>query len=253
MIVKNGKNKYKHQRMRLCKLKAKELMLSGENHLLLIFSLMILGATAIILQLIFSMIYAFFPYLMVDVALYVMTFLIEAPLVYGILRVVWRGADGEKCTIADIFEAFYTIGEWWRAILIFIIILIIAAAEIFLLAIPLSASEWMAELSISVKLADSLGVVGFFAVLFGLALLNCRMSLFPMIAVKGLGVFKAIRCSFSLTKGRTFRLWGYHLGFVPLLIVSALAVLVPMLIYTAPYMLCVYAIGVKMMCENNNE
>ena len=100
-------NRYKHHRMRLVKSRARELMLAGENHLLLIFSLLIIGTTAIIPQLIFGIIYAFYPYLIVDIACVVFTALLIAPLVYGVLRLVWRSANGENA-LSPIFLRRFT-------------------------------------------------------------------------------------------------------------------------------------------------
>ena len=235
--------------MRLIKAKAKELMFSGENHLLLIFSLVIIGASLFIPQLIFAMIYAFYPYLWVDIALAVFTFLLAAPLLCGLLRMVWRSANGERCTIADLFEPFCTPFEYFRSVLITLLIAAILAAEVLIIIVP----EVVTDMMLDTWIAHSVGFFGSLIVLFGLLVLNSRIFIFPMLAAGGEKIFPSIAHSFRLTKGKTFRLLGYRLGFFPLLIVSILGVLVPLIIYTAPYMLCAYAIGVKTMCENNKD
>ena len=246
-------NRYKHHRMRLVKSRARELMLAGENHLLLIFSLLIIGTTAIIPQLIFGIIYAFYPYLIVDIVCVVFTALLIAPLVYGVLRLVWRSANGEKCTIADLFEAFYTLEDYFRSFLLLLWTLLIAAIEVILLILPIAINEWMIDLAVKPLIADAVGIVGFFGVLFGLLLFNSRIILFPMLTASGERVLRSIGRSVRITKKKAFRLLGYRISCLPLLIISVLGVLVPMIIYTAPYMLCAYAIGTKMMLENNNE
>lgn len=239
--------------MRLVKAKAKELMLARENHLLLIFSLIVIGVTEILPQMVFSIIYAFFPYLIVDIALIIVSVLFIAPLLYGVLRISFRLANGEDCTIADLFEAFYSSEDYWRSILAAIVLLVIAAAETALLAIPVALADTLAGVMTNVWVSDIIGIVGLLGVLFGLLLLNGRMLLFPMLVAKGNGVWRAMELSLSMTRGKTLKILGYSIGFLPLVAVSVILVLVPMVIYTAPYMLCVYAIGVKMMCENNNE
>ena len=239
--------------MRLVKEKAKELMLAGENHLLLIFSLLIIGTTAILPRFIFSVIYAFYPYIAVDIALVVFTILLIIPLWYGLLRVAWRSANGEKCTITDLFEAFRSFEVYLKSFLISVATVIIAAVEVMLILVPIAISETMIDLAVKPLIADAVGIVGVLAVLLGLLLLNSRIMLFPMLAASGEKVFRSIGRSVKLTKGRAFRLLWYRMCFVPLVIVSVLGVLVPMIIYTAPYMLCAYAIGTKMMLENNNE
>ena len=245
------KNKYKHRRMRLVNAKAKELMLSGENHLVLIFALIVIGVMAVFPELLLSMIYGFIVYPYADIAMAVLGFFLISPLFYGLLYMVSNMADGERCDLHELFDAFASARRFLRSISLGLALLLTAAISVLLIALPIAASEWLEEAGAPQWLAALEGIVGTVMASAVVLLLTCRMSLFPMLAVKEEGVFRAIARSFVLTKGKTFKLVRYALGFLPLVIVSILAVLVPMLIYTAPYMLCAYAIGVKMICENN--
>ena len=239
--------------MRLAKAKAKELMLSGENHLTLIFSLIIIAVSAVIPLFVFYLIYEFYPYAWVDAAMIAMEFFVLSPLLYGITSLVSGMADGENCRITDLFEA---LSGWkaYRRSLKFGAASVISTALLLLLAgLPLIASEWMESAGLPVWSSAIVGIAGALVSFPTVLWLCCRASLFPILAVKEHGSFQAIRRSFMLTRKKGRKLMLFALGFLPLVLVSVLAVFVPMLIYTAPYMLCVWAIGVKMICENNER
>lgn len=237
--------------MRLVKAKAKELMLSGENHLMLIFSIIIIGVTAVMPQLVFSIIYGLFIYPWADVLTAALTFLLVLPIVFGLLSMVKRMADGEKCVISDLFECFCSAEAYFRSLALGFGLVLVAALNAILLAIPFVLNEWLISLPVDMWISDAVSAAALLVALALAFLIDCRLSLFSMLFVQGEGVFRAMAHSVSLTKGRTLRLAVYGLSFLPLVMISIVAVLVPMLIYTAPYMLCAYAIGAKMICENN--
>lgn len=245
------KNEYKHQRMRLVRAKAKELMLSGENHLCLIFSLIIICVTAIIPWLLYGLVYYEVVFPLPEIALALAEIILVFPLLYGLLHITKDMAEGKKNDFRELFCAFSSSEGFFRSIALGIVIALMTAASVLLVALPVAISDWMITLGVPQVLATLECVVGIAGVCVLLALLCCRMSLFPMLVAGGAGVFSAIARSFALTRGKTFKLLRFAIGFLPLVLVSVVAVFVPMLIYTAPYMLCAYAIGVKTICENN--
>ena len=76
----NGKNKYQHlQSSRLVKAKAKELMLSNENHIKLILAIIIAFTTAVMPIMMLSVIYDYISDDVYNVAFIVLEVLLTAP------------------------------------------------------------------------------------------------------------------------------------------------------------------------------
>lgn len=253
MKLKNLINKYKHPSMRLVKAKAKELMLSGENHLTLIFSLVVTAVSVIIPLCVFSLIYELCPYAWVDAAMLLTEYLVLSPLLYGITSIASGMADGEDRRIVDLFEAFSSLKMYKRSLKFGLAVIVAAAALSLLAGLPLTVSGWLESAGLPKWVAVIVGIAGTLASAPTALWLFCRASLFPLLMVREYGVFWAIKRSFVLTKGKGAELFLFALGFLPLVLVSVLAVFVPMLIYTAPYMLCVWAIGAKTIRENNER
>lgn len=240
--------------MRFVKSEAKELMLAGENHLLLIFSILIVGVTAVVPQYLFGLIYMFFPYAFVDKLLLALTCILEAPFVYGLLRIAMRISNGERCTLADLFEAYSSIGEFWRSLVLVASVILVSCIETFAIALPIAVANVLKSSATTSELAATvIKIVGVVAVGIVLLWFNSRILPFPMLYAKGSGIFGAIGRSLRITKKRSFDVLCLQFSLLPLVAVSVIAVLVPLIIYTLPYLICIYAIGVNELCENNNE
>ena len=251
MKLKDLKKEYTHPKMRLVKAKAKELMLSGANHLTLIFSLVLIAVSATVPLYVFSLIYDFYPYVAVDIAMMVMEVLVMAPLLFGLVSMSAKMADGEACRPADLFEAFSDFKTYKRSLVFFIVFALILALLVSLVALPFVAAYLMRNAGMHDALIIAVTVAGVIATAFVSILSFCRMSIAPILNAKGESVLASIKGSFMLTKKKGIKLVCFALGFIPLVLISVVAVFVPMLIYTAPYLLCVWTVGAKMIMENN--
>jgi hypothetical protein len=233
------------------KAKAKELMFSGENHLTLIFSLIVISVSAVIPLFVFSLIYTFYPYIVIDIAMMAMEFFVLAPLLFGLLSLITKMADGERVHLTDLFEGFSSFKAYTRSLCLGLVSVIIVALLVLFVSLPLMASSWMKSAGLPAWICYSAGIVGTVVTSVIAILSACRMCLFPIFVAKGNGIYLSFTRSLLCTRKKTAEILMLALSFLPLVIVSALMVLVPMLIYTAPYLLSVWAVGAKTICENN--
>ena len=239
--------------MRLIRAKAKEVMLSGENHLTLIFAIIVTAVSAIMPLFIFSLIYEFYPYVWVDVAMMLTELLVLSPMLYGITSIASGMADGDKALINDLFEGFSSLKRYKRSLKFGLAVIIVAAVLVFFAGLPLIVLGWLGNAGLPGWVATLVGLVGTLISAPVALWLFCRVSLFPLLMIREYGVLWAIKRSLVLTRGKGAELILFALSFLPLILVSVLIVFVPMLIYTAPYMLCVWAIGAKTIRENNER
>lgn len=251
MKLKDMKKEYMRPEMRLVKAKAKELMFAGENHLTLIFSLLLITASAVVPLFVFSLIYEFYPYFVTDVAMLLMELLVVPPMLFGLVSMANKMAEGERCVLTDLFVGFSDFKTYRRSLFSFVAFLVILVIFACPIAVPFVVAHLMRSASVGEGLILAEMIVGVVITSPLSIWLFCRMSIAPILNVKGEGVFRSTKRSFILTRKKGIKLVCFALRFIPLLFVSIVAVFVPMLIYTAPYLLCVWAVGAKMICENN--
>ena len=239
------------QPVSIVKLKARELMLSGENHITLILAIIVAGVTAIAPIMSLNMIYMWMSQSVMDALCFAFWTLILLPICMGVLRLACLMAKRQGASSIDVFFAFSSFKTYVKYIGIGIVSLLIfllpvvpigVAALLRVLLAKLVSVEWILNTAALVSLAATELLAIW---------LSLRLSFYSALALTGNSVFRPLRQSFWKTRkreGRTACLW---LSFLPLALVSIIAILVPMVIYTLPYMLCAYALYALDILENN--
>lgn len=235
----------------LLRSKAKELMLSGENHIKLILAVIIIFASGVVPILISNMVYNYIEAPWADILLIAFEGLLVIPLWLGILRMATLMAKKNTVSVSDLFFAFSSVRAYFKFLLVGVISLILFVLPIILLIFIIGLIMTM-EIVGAIELIAQVAVLAFFiALLLPSIWLCCRASLFSALAVNEKGVIKPFFKSIKKTKRKATEIFVSFVGMFPLLIISVLAILLPLVVYTLPYMLCMYAIGAENLIENN--
>ena len=239
------------QSVSVIKLKARELMLSGENHITLILAIIVATVTAVAPIMILNMIYMWISQGVMDTLLFAFWAFITAPICMGILRLACLMAKRQSTSLTELFYGFSSFRTYVKylgiaivSLLVFLlpVVPIILAALLRVILAKLVSVEWILNATewATFIISELLAIW-----------LSCRLSFYSALAVSGNRVFRPLRQSFWRTRKKTRKTLRLWLSFLPLAFVSIIAILVPMVIYTLPYMLCAYALCALDIIENN--
>ena len=226
-----------HKRL---KVKSRELLLANSNHLCLVIAVIIaftLGVMPLIaLYLVGDVITegVFYVIFLATVAL------LFIPLITGIYRMAGLAHEHKAYGIIDIFYAFSSVENYIRVLLVNLFCLI-------KLLIPIMAGVvWFAIISLILKnVVGSVWIAAVSAVLVGASTLPLTkrfyaVSFFTLVEEKNF--LNAIKLSAHYTKGRAIRLTLVTLKFLPVTILSIIALMVPFVIYNFPFIICLYSV-----------
>lgn len=226
-----------HKRL---KVKSRELMMAESNY----FSLLI----ATIIAFAFGIMPLMVVYLIEDVitedilltliiAFFVFLFV---PLVTGIYRMSGLAFSHKEYGIADVFYAFSSVKIYFRVLLVnlfgFIKLLIpfvagfISFIVFSLLLQGVEDIEWLSFL-----LAVCVGVLT-------LPLVKRFYVISYLTCVEDMSFACALKSSVRYTKGKSVRLAFLTLGFLPVTVLSFIAIMVPFVIYVFPFRTCLYSV-----------
>ncbi len=157
-------------------------------------------------------------------------FLIASPLCLGYYRMTIKAAYGERISLKEVFRyysGFRLLLKSW---------LVSAVAALPLLVVTLSLAVIM-----TVPEGIILSIVSFIVVpilVFGAFILNLMTmpTVYAFICSDDKDPFKCLSVSVKKSARHTFRILGFRLGFIPLILLSFCTVGVLFPIYTIPYM-----------------
>lgn len=229
------------KRSRLISAKSRELLLSDENYITLIFAVIIFAFAIILPFIAYYMAYGAADGVLIFALFIFIELFVSVPILFGSFRIAGLASKKADMGIVDVFFAFCSIKNYFRAIIlsfihIFKIITplsigyILAYAVINIFNIP---NEWSTWVTVA-------GLAASFVLFLPLILRFYAVDL--LVTADDEGVINAIRLSWGYTRKNIAFLLKYSLKMLPLLIVSIVAVCVPLLVYTLPFLFCAYAI-----------
>lgn len=223
--------------------RARELLFSGGNYITLVLALA-LCAPPFVLVYVLSATVAAYTVLWVPYAmLFILAFLVAVPMVLGAVRVAVAIYGKSENPLSEMFFAFSSPWVYLRTLALAVILIAKLTVSV-LPALTVKSFVFAALRSVNVMtdLASLLGVIAGVMIFVLLEALLARFQglLFFAFADGGVEVLKAVDRSWRHCKGRTLQSLKLWLWFVPLVIISALPVCIPLILYTVPYMLCVY-------------
>ena len=95
-----------------------------------------------------------------------------------------------------------------------------------------------------------IGILGLLLTLISL-FFGFRFAATPAFVSDGNGLWHSLRRSFVLTRGKTLQMLRLTAELIPLVLISAIAVCIPLYLYTLPRILCMYSVGVDDLIKNN--
>ena len=239
------------QSISVIKLKARELMLSGENHITLILAIIVATVTAITPIMSANMLYMWISEPVMDALVYAFWALITTPICIGILRLVCLMAKRQTTSLLDIFYGFSSFGTYVKYLGIAIVSFLVLSLPVVPIGIAALIRVLLAKLVCVEWILNAATLASLVATELVAIWLSCRLYFYSALAVSGNRVFRPLRQSFLKTRKKTRETICLWLSFLPLALVSIISILVPMVIYTLPYMLCAYALYVLDILEIN--
>lgn len=235
---------------RLIKAKAKELMLAGENHINILLGLITVSSVAVAPILICSMLYDQLGDMLYILVLLTMELFLVLPMVFALIGMTRDMSKGERVPFSKIFLPYASIKGYLRSFAMslattVVLVMIIVGVSV----VSMSVSSFFEEGSKMVETA--IGVTIGLAVTTLSVLLALRLAAMPAFLADGNGFWRSTKLSFSITRKKSLRMLGLMISFIPLTAISVFAVCVPLYVYTLPYLLCVYSVGVDKMINNN--
>ncbi len=239
--------------VRLLKAKGRELLFSGENHISLLLAILAVGVTAALPIAVSGMFYPFVSDGIYTLILLGLEFLFLSPLLTSVSRMSMRMSSGERVRFYEVFDDFSSVRTYLRSIAFSLVETVIFALTLFL-AIMVAyffsndAAESFGNSIVPLALAAVVGTLSVMLVIFMIRLIPAR----AIFAMKG-KVFSSIKTALKLTRKKTFKIVCIFITLLPLIFISVALVCLPLLIYTAPYMICIYGLATEKLLENNKD
>ena len=221
--------------------KARELLFADGNYVALIFSVMIFALALVLPLVAYYLAYGYVEPTLLFVSLIVLELLVAMPLLFGMFRIAGLASDRVATGLFDLFYAFTSVGSYFK-------VLLLGFIQIFKHATPISVGYILARLVIyafklPIEEMSYLVILFVLASYFACLPLVCRLYAVNMLVMAdGVGVIKAVKLSWKYTRANKSFLIVFSLKMLPLLMISIAAILVPLLIYTAPLLFCAYSV-----------
>ena len=237
-------NKINVNKSRAVRSRARQLLFAKGNYMTLVFALVIC-MPPIFLAYITPRLASDYTYEWVTLAIMVLLeFLIGAPVMLGVVKAAVAVYKGRRAPLAEVFFAFESPEIYVKALLLAAIQLIKLVLELVPAVTVYSVIDSYPPLAPApAVLRVPMALLG---ALVALTLVKAALSrfygiLFYAFEDEELNIGRAIASSWRSCKGRTLQTVKTRFSFLPLLIISALPLGIPLFLYTLPYMLCTYA------------
>ena len=238
---------------------ARALLRSGELHITLVFAFLIAVTTAVIPVFVGSLLSVVLPERLADAFLIAFELLVTMPTFFGLIQIPVQhltdsGRAGNLFTMFGAFSQIKRYGNtlvaggiaWLTALLpcatgagAFLGVRFVLSR--FVPFLPKKAETVMAVLA---------GMVSFLLLLW----LSRRLFLVGYYVCQGAAVGRAIGLSCRATRGHTGMLCALYVPLLLLTAVSAALLMLPLILWTAPYLSCVYAVVCdRIECAQNKK
>jgi hypothetical protein len=230
--------------IKLLKSKALELLYAGQNHIQFVLALIIAATFCVIPIVICFLASELLDETVLTVLLFVMEIFVAFPLFSGIYCMVGNASRNKEYGLIDIFFAFSSIKNYFRVIFMNLICFLKYVTPLSIGFIMYTvAVEILGSFNVPHELALS---VGWILIIVSIVLLLPLCSRFYavrfLVTVEDLGVIKAVKRSWQITKRNALKLIFLNISLLPLAILSVVALLVPFVVYTFPFLMCVYSV-----------
>lgn len=225
---------------KMIKCKARELLSANENHFIFVISFVIAIAMGVL-----PLIALWIVGDLISEDIFTAIFLgcllfLLAPLVTGIYRMSGLAYNHKEFGIADIFYAFSSFKNYLRVLLVDVIGLLKLIIPFFVGIICFSVFSAVFS---TVKSITPLIV--FLSVLVALLVLPWFKRFYAvsyLVCTEEMKITSAIKYSWRYTKRKSIKLARLDVCFLPMSVLSALALMVPFFIYNFPFRLCLYSV-----------
>ena len=230
--------------IKILKSKARELLFAGRNYFELILAFIITTTFCIVPIVICYLTSELFDELYITVLLLAIEIFISLPLFSGIYRMVGMAVQNQGHGLIDIFYAFSSIKTYLKVIFMNFI-------SFLKYVTPVSVSFIVS--SVAAEILGSFNVLHEVAVAIGIILMTVVLLLFLpvcsrfyavrfLVMTEDLGAIKALNSSWRITKHKAVKLTFLNISLMPLTVLSMAALLVPFVMYTFPFLICVYSV-----------
>lgn len=220
--------------------KSIELLLASSNHFSLVLSVIIAFTLGVMPMMALYLLGDVISDDTFTVLLLLFVIFLFIPLITGIYRMAGLAYWHKEYGIVDVFFAFSSFKNYFRVFLVNafgiiknLIPLLAGFIWFGLLAAFLKdvkGAEWIALLSaIAVGMTTLPLVKRFYAVSF-------------LVCVEEMGFVGAIKRSLSYTKGKSIKLALATVRFLPVTVLSFIAIMVPFVVYNFPFRICLYSV-----------
>lgn len=248
--------KTKIYNLKIIREKSRELLLSHENHLNFVFAIVLFGVSLILPFMAYALYYNAMGKVVSLVILILTEILLALPVLSGVYKIIGKALNKREWGLSEVFFAFSSTRNYFKTLLLSLFTIIKYITPISCGIIAGSVSD-----AILRRLNILYGVVAvaklsvaFLTILLFLPLVNRFYAVSYLVLSEDMSIVKSIGTSWRATKGKTLKLISVSISFVPVALVSVAALCVPMVVYTAPYLICVYSlISMKTVWEYKIE
>lgn len=235
MYVKNARS---------LKRKARELLYAGQNHLELIISIIIAVTFCVVPIVACYLASEVIDENVLDILLMAIEIFISIPLFSGIYRMIGLAFKNKEYGLIDIFWAFSSIKNYFKVIFMNFISFLKTITPLSIgFILSTVAVEILGNLNIMHELAVAIGgMIMAVEVLLFLPLCSRFYAVRFLVTVEYCGVIQAVKYSWRLTKRNSVKLTLLNISLWPIALVSVVALLVPFIVYTLPFLICVYTV-----------
>jgi hypothetical protein len=220
--------------------KARELLLANGNHFSLVIAFIIVAATCAMSIVALTIINDFIFDGAVTLLLFTFFFFMVSPMLSGLYRMAGFAYPHKEYAIIDVFYAFSTLKNYLRVLFVSLVELLklIVPAFVGLVGYAILFSI-LGHTAISALIAVIAGILAAIAVfVFG----KRFYAVSYLVYVEEMTVAAAIKNSFRYTKGISLKLTLIGARFLPMTILSFVALMLPFLVYNFPFRLCLYPV-----------
>ena len=225
---------------RVLRSRARELLFSKENYMIAVISLIVCGATVALPYMLLALV-ADFVHINAAYAFFIiLELLTAAPMMLGAVKVACSMTSGGEVSLSDTFFAFSSLAAYAKS-------LIIVLLQIVKLLLELAGAFAFLSLAGLIPLTrDVRTVLSIVAAFAGFWVVRAVLSrfygfLYFVLTDDEMNIARAMLRSVRICKGRLSRTVGFRISSLPTVLISAIPLGLPLLLYTIPYKLCGYS------------
>ena len=225
---------------RVLRSRARELLFSNENYMIAVISLIACGASVALPYMLFVLVADFVNINAAYAFFVILELLTAAPMMLGTVKVACSMTGGCEVSISDTFFAFSSLAAYVKS-------LIVVLLQIAKLALEFGGAVAFMRLVDLVPLAkDVRTVLSIVAAFVGFWIVRTVLSrfygfLYFVLTDDEMNIVRAVLQSVRICRGRLVSTVGFRISTLPTVLISAIPLGLPLLLYAIPYKLCGYS------------